>query len=453
MTGEADLGPDRPEKRGGVAGLDERPADWREGSTATVAGPLPVAMPGLVPPDQPSVAGVAGPRAVRRVAVRALTLTDFRNYRRAALAVDDRTVVLVGPNGAGKTNLLEAVSLLSPGRGLRRATYEEIARADGAGGWTVSARLATRDDGAAASGVATTMLGVGIDPPAAGGGGGPRRQRRIRIDGEDARAADDLLDCARILWLTPAMDGLFTGPAADRRRFLDRSTLAIAPGHGRRATLYEIAVRHRNRLFEERHPNTAWLDGLETEIAEHGAEVVRARAALVARLNEAAALRDADAVDFPRARLALEGDLERAGTLDGTLAERFRELLARNRRAEHAAGRTLIGPHRSDLSVVHVDKEMPAAKASTGEQKALLLGIVLGHAAIVAAAAGKSPILLLDEVAAHLDPSRRAALYRRLDGLDAQCFMTGTDPELFAALAGRAQIVRVEAGSLGGAAA
>ena len=333
--------------------------------------------------------------------------------------------MLTGPNGAGKTNVLEAISLLSPGRGLRRATYAEMARQDRGGGWTVHARIA-RADG-------ETAVGTGLLP------GGSSRQ--VRINGTDARP-DDLTDVARVLWLTPAMDGLFTGSAGDRRRFVDRLALAIFPDQGRRANAYERAMRQRNRMFEDGVSDPAWFEAVEREMAGHGAALTRARDSLVQRLNAEQAVRAEAGADFPRAVLSLKGDTD---TGDGGA---FADQLAHGRQGDRAAGRARIGPHRADLDVVHVDKEMPAAHASTGEQKALLIGIVLGHAALVTRATAETPILLLDEVAAHLDPDRRAALYDTLDTLGAQTFMTGTDPGLFTALGSRADRFHVENGTV-----
>ncbi|MDQ0314170.1 DNA replication/repair protein RecF [Amorphus orientalis] len=375
--------------------------------------------------------------SVARVALTALTLTDFRNYAHLALKLDGRSVVLVGANGSGKTNLLEAVSFLSPGRGLRRAPYDTVARSGGSGGWTVHAELET------ASG--PVAIGTGIAPDA----GGPR-SRRIRIDGEDASSSDALLSHLDVVWLTPAMDGLFTGPAGDRRRFLDRLVMGLDPAHGRNATRYEKAVRHRNRLLEDPGADAGWFDAIETEIAQHGAAIAAARADLVARFRNAIDAIPPDASAFPRAHLALDGDFE--ARTDGAdaqeRAETFRRLLSEGRPRDRAAGRTLTGPHRADLVVTHADKAMPAAQASTGEQKALLIGLILAHAELIADANRRAPVLLLDEVAAHLDPNRRAALYDRLERLGGQIFMTGTDPILFEAIGERAEIFHVADGRL-----
>lgn len=339
------------------------------------------------------------------MAVTRLVLTDFRNHAATMIAPADGFVVLTGENGAGKTNILEAVSLLAPGRGLRRAATSDLARQGGAGGFGVAATLA-----------GSTEVATGTEPQA------PER-RIVRINGA-AASASALGEWLTVLWLTPAMDRLFVEPASERRRFLDRLTLALAPGHAQHATRYEAAMRQRNRLLADEAPaDPAWLSALEVRMAEHGAAIDAARRATVAALDEA--LAEAPTGPFARAALALEGW---SGDADGLTAE-----LRAGRARDAAAGRTLAGPHRSDLAVTHVAKRQAAALASTGEQKALLLGIVLAHAGLVAVRTGAPPILLLDEVAAHLDPVRRAALFDRLAALG-QVWMTGTEPALFADL-------------------
>jgi DNA replication and repair protein RecF len=368
----------------------------------------------------------------RLPAVRRLRLTDFRNHAALSLELPPRHVALVGPNGIGKTNILEALSFLSPGRGLRRAAYDAIAREDGPGGWSVAIRL----DGAEG----TVDIGTGLSPDAGGG-------RQIRIDGTPARAAEALADHCSVTWLTPAMDGLFTGTAGDRRRFLDRMVLALDPGHGRRVASYERAMRQRNRLVEDPSSDPSWLDGLEAQMAELGTAVAHARADLVAALSAAIAAAAEGGSDFPRAVLALEGfatgdDL--AGPA-GDFEDSFAASLAAARPRDRAAGRTTEGPHRTDLVVTHAEKAILAAKASTGEQKALLVGLVLAHAALVAERRGHAPLLLLDEIAAHLDSDRRAALFDRIDALGSQAVMTGTDANLFEALGPRAETVTLAA--------
>lgn len=332
-------------------------------------------------------------------AVTRLSVTDFRSYADALIEPGAGFVLLYGENGAGKTNLLEAVSLLSPGRGIRGAALSEMARQGGSGGFAVAARLQDID------------IGVGTLASA------PDR-REVRINGAPA-AANSLAEWLSVLWLTPAMDRLFAGPAGDRRRFLDRLVLALDPGHAHHATRYEAAMRSRNKLLsDDAPPDPQWLDSLEAQMAEHGAALAGARQRTVAALGE----RTADAPDDRFARAALSLD----GWEGGDLAAQLRG----SRSRDAAAGRTLAGPHRQDLIVTHRTKAMPAALSSTGEQKALLLGLVLAHADLVAERRGAPPILLLDEVAAHLDPKRREALFGRLEGRG-QVWMTATEAALF----------------------
>ncbi|BCH05745.1 DNA replication and repair protein RecF [Mesorhizobium sp. 131-3-5] len=365
-----------------------------------------------------------------------LTLTNFRNY--AALAIDlaPGAVVFSGDNGAGKTNLLEAISLLTPGRGLRRAPYADVAREGGDGGFALHARLDGPDG--------QVEIGTGISVGEGEGG------RRVRINGATARSAEDMLEWLRVVWLTPAMDALFTGPAADRRRFLDRLVLAIDPGHGQRALDYEKAMRSRNRLLTDGSRDDRWFEAIETQMAETGVAIAAARAELV-RLLAAMIDRLPDTGPFPQADISLSGDLEAkvssAPAVD--VEERFRRALAGGRDRDRAAGRTLEGPHRSDLLVRHRPKAMPAELCSTGEQKALLVGIVLSHARLTGEMSGMTPILLLDEIAAHLDGGRRAALFSILEELNCQAFMTGTDAALFSSLKGRAQFLTVDHGTVG----
>lgn len=371
-----------------------------------------------------------------QVHITRLTLTNFRNY--AALSVELRpgAVVLTGDNGAGKTNLLEAVSLLTPGRGLRRAPYAEVAREGGDGGFALHARL----DGPAGP----VEIGTGVLGGEAGENG-----RRVRINGAPARSAEDMLEWLRVVWLTPAMDSLFTGPAGDRRRFLDRLVLAIDAGHGQRAIDYEKAMRGRNRLLAEGSRDGAWFDAIETQMAETGTAIAAARAEMVRLLAAMIARLPGDS-PFPQAEIGLAGELEAAvGAMPAVDAEeRFRRALAAGRERDRAAGRTLEGPHRSDLVVRHRPKAMPAELCSTGEQKALLVGLVLSHARLTGEMSGLAPILLLDEIAAHLDAGRRAALFSILEELNCQAFMTGTDAALFSSLAGRAQFLTVDHGTV-----
>jgi DNA replication and repair protein RecF len=337
-----------------------------------------------------------------------LALNDFRNHRDALIAPGPGFVILTGENGAGKTNILEAISLLTPGRGLRGAPLSEMARNDGPGGFAIAARLAGEVD-----------IGTGTLATA------PER-RQVRINGADT-SANRLGEWLSILWLTPAMDRLFAESASGRRRFLDRLVLALEPGHASHASRYEAATRARNKLLAEPEgADPAWLTALEAGMAEHGAAVAEARARTVAALGTRLAAQSRG--PFARAGIALAGWIPAMSDAQAALAAELRA----GRGRDAAAGRTLAGPHRSDLSVTHLDKAMPAELCSTGEQKALLLGIVLAHADLIAEARGQRPILLLDEVAAHLDPSRRAALFERLSAAGGQSWMTGTEPSLFA---------------------
>lgn len=369
--------------------------------------------------------------------IRRLTLTNFRNYAALSLELKPGPVVLSGDNGAGKTNLLEAVSLLAPGRGLRRATYADVAREGGDGGFALHAKL----DGPEGE----VDIGTGILAGEAGEGG-----RRVRINGAPARNADELLQWLRVMWLTPSMDTLFTGPAGDRRRFLDRLVLSIDAAHGQRALAYEKAMRGRNRLLSENSRDGAWFEAIETQLAETGVAIAAARAELV-RLLAAKIEQLPGEGPFPQADIALSGDLEaQVGTMAAVdVEEGFRRALANGRERDRAAGRTLNGPHRSDLIVRHRPKSMPAELCSTGEQKALLVGIVLSHARLTGEISGMTPILLLDEIAAHLDAGRRAALFSILEEMNCQAFMTGTDAALFSSLQGRAQFLTVEHGAVG----
>jgi DNA replication and repair protein RecF len=332
-----------------------------------------------------------------------LSLSDFRSYADALVAPGPGFVILTGENGAGKTNLLEAVSLLSPGRGLRGAALAEMARKQGGGGFAVAARAGDIDIGTGASREA------------------PER-RQVRVNGAQA-SANSLSETLSVLWLTPAMDRLFADAASGRRRFLDRLVLALRPDHATHAARYEAAMRARNKLLAEEGPwDEAWLAALEARMAEHGAAIAEARAASVAALGERLAA--APEGPFARALIALDG-----GALSDLAAARARDA---------AAGRTLAGPHRTDLLVTHAGKDQPASLSSTGEQKALLIGLILAHADLVATRTGRRPILLLDEIAAHLDPARRAALFDRLSEAGGQVWMTGTEPALFEGIASEA---------------
>ena len=341
-----------------------------------------------------------------------LTLTDFRSYASTSLDAAPGFVLLFGENGAGKTNLLEAVSMMAPGRGLRGVALSEMARRGGSGGWAVATKLGDID------------VGTGTLASA------PER-RQVRINGAGA-SVNSLSEWLSVLWLTPAMDRLFIGTAGERRRFLDRLVLALEPGHAHHSTRYDAAMRARNKLLAEESWDETWLASLEAAMAEHGNAIAEARARAVAALDEG--LEAAPDDEFASAAIAVEG------WDGGDLAAG----LAANRRRDGAAGRATEGPHRQDLAVLHRAKQMPAASSSTGEQKALLLGLVLAHAGVVAERRGEPPILLLDEVAAHLDPKRRAALFARLEGRG-QVWMTATEAALFDGI-GAASRFHVEPG-------
>ena len=373
--------------------------------------------------------------------IRRLTLTQFPQLSRRGLALADEAgpVVLTGANGAGKTNLIEAMSLLAPGRGLRRATMEEMAFSEGDGAWAVSGQVEGM------LGLAT--LGTGIDPPA---GEDSAPSRKCRIDREQVASAAAFADHLRIVWLTPAMDPLFNGPASERRRFLDRLVLAVDAQHSSRVAALERSLRSRNRLLEDPRPDPHWLDAVEHETAEVAVAVAAARAETVARL--AAALGDPhrQAAEFPAATIALEGWMETLLPAHSAteIEDRYRALLKENRARDAAAGRTLDGPHLSDLAVTHAGKQIPAREASTGEQKALLIRLILAHAGLIKEMTGFAPVLLLDEVVAHLDPRRRAALYDALASLGAQVWMTGADPVAFGDIVSRAQMFEVRPGAI-----
>jgi DNA replication and repair protein RecF len=368
--------------------------------------------------------------------IRRLTLTNFRSYRAAQIEVAAGPIVLVGPNGAGKTNLIEAISFLAPGRGLRRATLDEVAFQEGDGSWAVSADV----DGAL--GLAT--LGTGIEAPATEE---TAVTRKCRIDREPAVSVAALSDHVRVIWLVPAMDGLFSGPASERRRFLDRLALAVDAEHSGRVAALERALRSRNRLLEEPRPDPHWLDAVEHQTAEIAVAVAAQRAETVARLQQALRARD-PASAFPSSEIALKGWIEELVRQRPAIEveDRYRAVLKDNRPRDAAAGRTLDGPHLTDLAVTYARKNIPAADASTGEQKALLIGLVLAHANLLAEMSGFAPVLLLDEVVAHLDPARRTALYGELEQLGAQVWMTGADPAAFAEIEPRAQVLEVSPG-------
>jgi DNA replication and repair protein RecF len=369
--------------------------------------------------------------------VRRLTLNNFRNYHAASLAVDAATVALVGANGAGKTNLIEAISFLAPGRGLRRATLDEVAFSEGDGAWAVAAEVE------GALGLAT--LGTGIERPA---DEGATIQRKCRIDREPVGSPAAFADHLRVVWLVPAMDTLFAGAPSERRRFLDRLVLAVDAEHASRVNALERALRSRNRLLEEPRPDPHWLDAVEHETAELAVAVAGMRVETVRRLETVLTSRKGSA--FPPADIALDGWMEQLIPAHPAvdIEERYRAVLRDNRARDAAAGRTLDGPHLTDFKVVYAPKAVPAADASTGEQKALLIGLVLAHTRLITEMTAQAPILLLDEVVAHLDPARRAALHGELAQLGTQVWMTGADPALFAEIADDAAVVEVTSGRL-----
>ncbi len=373
------------------------------------------------------------PSAVPDQRLSRLIVRDFRNHADLDLKPAARLVALVGENGAGKTNILEAISLFAPGRGLRRAEFSAMARNGGPGGFAVSLTL-DRDG-------AEHRLGTGMEPPGFDG----RASRLCRVDGAAASSPVAFSEFFRVVWLTPDFDALFRGPAGDRRRFLDRLVLAVDAGHGTRVSALERALRSRNRLLEEPGQDARWLDAIEREIAELGVAVALARRETVERLDRLIAQSRDDAQPFPWASVRLEGDLDDLVAVWPAIEaeDRFRQALRQGRPRDRAAGRTLSGPQTSDLVVRHGPKDVPAGTASTGEQKALLIGLVLAHARLVRAMSGIPPAILLDEVAAHLDPRRRLGLFEALDALSGQVWMTGTDPEAFAPAGAMIETVRI----------
>lgn len=371
-----------------------------------------------------------------RYAVTRLRLAEFRNYARLALDPDGRAVVLTGENGMGKTNLLEAISYLAPGRGLRGAKLGEVTRIGAAAGWNVAATVSGPDG--------DVDIGTGLQPKGPDDGNGGRRV--VHIDRAPAGGPAALGEVVRVMWLTPQMDRIFAEGPSPRRRFLDRLVIALSPGHGREVSAYERAMRERNRLLAEGGSDPAWVSALEGRMAAHGVAAAAARLDGIHRLQ---AGMDATVSAFPLGVLDVAGVVEdRLKTESAVEAEDwFRDRLGTNRRQDAAAGRALEGPHTSDLRVHHGTTGMAAERCSTGEQKALLIGITLASARLVAAESA-APILLLDEVAAHLDERRRTALFEELEGLGAQAWMTGTDAGVFVALKGRAQFFTVADGVL-----
>jgi DNA replication and repair protein RecF len=391
-----------------------------------------------IEPRREGASSLIGSHAeVPRLAVTRLVLSNFRSYAAGELATSGRPVVLAGPNGAGKTNLLDAISLLSPGRGLRGAKLGDHIRKgpapDGAL-WAVAATVARGSE--------TYEIGTGL---AAGPEGSERRQ--VHLNGAPAQNSADLAEIVQMMWLTPAMDRLFIESASGRRRFLDRLVLGFDPAHARRALRYEQAMRERARLLKFGPRDPAWLDGLENEMADSGVATAIARAETVERLNKALARRE-EAGAFPCAQLSLAGDTDQLIAEDRENAvEVLKSRFARARMRDAETRRTTLGPHLSDLAVRHTERRMDARDCSTGEQKALLISIVLADAWELARIRdGHAPLLLLDEIAAHLDARRRAALFEEILALRAQAWMTGTDLSLFENLGARADIFFVNAG-------
>jgi DNA replication and repair protein RecF len=368
--------------------------------------------------------------AMRAVpAVARIALQNFRSYAALQLDIAAEPVVLAGPNGAGKTNLLEALSFLAPGRGMRRAKLSEIDRRGGGGAWTLSVQLATAEG--------SLQIGTGRDAASESG-----ERRIVRIDGAPAKTQAELAKLASFVWLTPQMDRLFTEGASARRRFLDRLVLGFDPEHANALSAYERAMRERLHLLREGPADASWLAALEETMAAQGVAIAAARRDAALRIDQACAT---NAGPFPQARLVMEGEVETwLGSMPALAAEdALRQRFAGQRRIDADARITTYGPHRSDLLVEHVGSGMPAPQCSTGEQKALLLAILLAQARLLAAARGTAPLMLLDEVAAHLDAERRAALFAELLDLKTQAWLTGTDAALFAALRGRAQFFAV----------
>lgn len=373
---------------------------------------------------------------VRRFAIDRLTLTQFRSYSSLRIEAAGQPIVLIGANGAGKTNILEAISLLVPGRGLRQAKLSEMSHDQGQGDWAVAARVTTPEG--------SVDLGTGFVADASG----KREKRTVRIDGETVSSQTELARHMGIHWLTPQMDRLFIDGVSARRRFLDRLVYAWDPAHAGRIQSFEQSMRERLKLLKEHaQPDPAWLSSIEQGMAERGVAIAAARRELVARLAPPAA----DGMDpFPGALLALDGDLER--WLDDGPAlqaeDNYRDALAADRRRDQSSGRTHSGPHRSDFIVRHALKGQPAALCSTGEQKALLIAIVLANAALRGREEGGVPVLLLDEVAAHLDETRRDALFGHLMALGAQLWLSGTEDSYFGPLKGHAQILEISNGAI-----
>ena len=395
---------------------------------------------------QAKIATMTDRPATAVLAIRRLTVTQFRCYERARVETDRRPVVLTGPNGAGKTNLLEALSFLAPGRGLRRAALADIGRRQAPAGtvWGVAAELDTPSG--------PVSIGTGLDPATAESAG---NRRLVRIDGRPAESQASLGAHVALTWLTPQLDRLFLEGSGNRRRFLDRLVFNFHPDHAGHLTAYEQALRERARLLKDGRRDDGWLAALEETMAADAVAIAAARREMVDRLRAAESIAEfgGKAGDdlFPRAEMSLSGAVENWLADSPALAVegRFRARLAETRPLDAVAGGAADGPHRGDLRVRHAGKDLPASECSTGEQKALLVGIVLANARLLSAERGAPPLLLLDEIAAHLDSRRRAALFEEIVALGAQAWLTGTDPELFAALGERARHLTVDNARIG----
>jgi len=373
-----------------------------------------------------------------RLFLNRLVLTDFRNYLRAELKTEPGPVVLFGENGAGKTNLLEAISLFVPGRGLRRTAFNDLSRQKATGNWGIAATLCGPEG--------TFEIGTGLSVSNDRG-----NRREVRIDGDVVSGSGVLSNYFKIIWLTPAMDRLFTGPASDRRRFLDRLVSAFDRDHATRVLGFEKSMRERNRMLEDITPDAKWLDAVEMQMAEAAIAIAAARREAVICLEAFNDETNSPVAEFPRAMLVLEGELEKRLNENPAVKveDNYRNILANSRDRDARAGRTLSGPHRTDLIVHHKPSGMLASLCSTGEQKALLIGLVLAHGFVIKGVwNGYAPLLLLDEIAAHLDNKRRVAMFEAVLALGTQAWMTGTDEHLFEAIAAQAQCYRIDQGSI-----